>query len=96
MRITKVEAFPVPPRWVFCKVETDAGLTGWGEATLEGHAATQVAAVHELARILVGEDPTRIEHLWQGMYRAGFYRGGPVLMSAISGFPRVVFRAGRR
>ncbi len=85
MKITNVEAFPVPPRWVFCKVETDEGITGWGEATLEGHAATQVAAVGELARILVDEDPTRIEHLWQGMYRAGFYRGGPVLMSAISG-----------
>lgn len=85
MKITKVEAFPVPPRWAFCKVETDEGITGWGECTLEGHAATQVAAVFELARILEGEDPLRIEHLWQGMYRAGFYRGGPVLMSALSG-----------
>ncbi|MBI4556662.1 MAG: galactonate dehydratase [Candidatus Hydrogenedentes bacterium] len=85
MKITKVEAFPVPPRWVFCKVETDQGITGWGEPSLEGHAATQVAAVAELARVLVGEDPLRIEHLWQGMYRWGFYRGGPVLMSALSG-----------
>jgi galactonate dehydratase len=85
MKISRVEAFPVPPRWVFCKVETDAGVTGWGEATLEGHAATQVAAVGELARILVGEDPLRIEYLWQSMYRCGFYRGGPVLMSALSG-----------
>ena len=85
MNITAVEAFPVPPRWVFCKVTTDAGIVGWGEATLEGHAATQVAAVHELARILIGEDPLRIEYLWQGMYRSGFYRGGPVLMSALSG-----------
>ncbi|HPX42411.1 MAG TPA: D-galactonate dehydratase, partial [Candidatus Hydrogenedentes bacterium] len=85
MKITKVEAFPVPPRWAFCKVDTDEGVSGWGESTLEGHAATQVAAVGELARILVGEDPTRIEFLWQSMYRAGFYRGGPVLMSALSG-----------
>ncbi|MCP4640746.1 MAG: D-galactonate dehydratase, partial [bacterium] len=85
MRITKVEAIPVPPRWVFCKVETDEGIAGWGESTLEGHAATQVAAVAELARILVDEDPLRIEYLWQSMYRAGFYRGGPVLMSALSG-----------
>jgi galactonate dehydratase len=85
MRITKVEAIPVPPRWVFCKVETDEGITGWGESTLEGHAATQVTAVAELARILVDEDPLRIEYLWQSMYRAGFYRGGPVLMSALSG-----------
>ncbi len=85
MKITKVDAFPVPPRWVFCKVETDEGMVGWGEATLEGHAATQVAAVGELARLLVGEDPCRIEHHWDAMYRCGFYRGGPVLMSALSG-----------
>jgi len=85
MRITNVEAFPVPPRWVFCKIETDEGVTGWGEATLEGHASTIVAAVHQQRPILVGEDPRRIEYLWQGMYRAGFYRGGPVFMSAISG-----------
>lgn len=85
MKITNVEAFPVPPRWAFCKVETDEGLTGWGECTLEGHVATQVAAVGELARLLIGEDPCRIEHHWQVMYRCGFYRGGPVLMSALSG-----------
>ena len=85
MKITNVEAFPVPPRWVFTKVETDEGITGWGESTLEGHAATQVTAVSELARLLTGEDPRRIEYLWQSMYRCGFYRGGPVLMSAISG-----------
>lgn len=85
MKITKVGAFPVPPRWVFTKVETDEGITGWGESTLEGHAATQVTAVAELARLLEGEDPGRIEFHWQTMYRAGFYRGGPVLMSALSG-----------
>ena len=91
MRITKVEAFPVPPRWVFCKIETDAGVTGWGEASLEGHASTVVAAVHQQRPILVGEDPRRIEYLWQGMYRAGFYRGGPVLMSAISGIDQALW-----
>lgn len=85
LKIRSVEAFPVPPRWVFTKVVTDTGIVGWGESTLEGHASTQVAAVGELARILIGEDPLRIEHLWQSMYRAGFYRGGPVLMSALSG-----------
>lgn len=85
MKIASVEAFPVPPRWVFCKVATEEGIIGWGEATLEGHATTQVAAVAELSRILVGENPLRIEYLWQTMYRSGFYRGGPVLMSALSG-----------
>lgn len=91
MRITNVEAFPVPPRWVFCKVETDAGLTGWGEASLEGHASTQVAAVHQQRSVLIGQDPRRIEYLWQGMYRSGFYRGGPVLMSAISGIDQALW-----
>ena len=85
MKIKRIEAFPVPPRWVFCKVETDEGITGWGESTLEGHAATLVTAVEELARILTGENPLCIERHWQTMYRAGFYRGGPVLMSALSG-----------
>ena len=91
MKITNVEAFPVPPRWVFCKIETDAGITGWGEASLEGHASTQVAAVHQQRPILVGENPLRIEHLWQGMYRTGFYRGGPVFMSAISGIDQALW-----
>ncbi len=91
MKITAVDAFPVPPRWVFCKIDTDAGIEGWGEATLEGHAATQVSAVMELSRLLIGEDPLRIEHLWQSMYRAGFYRGGPVLMSAISGIDQALW-----
>ena len=85
MKITTVEAFPVAPRWVFCKVDTDVGIVGWGEATLEGHAATVTTAVGELERMLVGEDPLRLEYLWQSMYRCGFYRGGPVLMSALSG-----------
>lgn len=91
MKIVSVEAFPVPPRWVFCKIQTDEGITGWGEASLEGHAATQVAAVHQQCPILIGEDPRRIEYLWQGMYRAGFYRGGPVMMSAISGIDQALW-----
>ncbi len=91
MRITKVDAFPVPPRWVFCKVETDEGITGWGEATLEGHGSTQVAAVHQQRAVLEGQDPCRIEFLWQSMYRAGFYRGGPNMMSAISGIDQALW-----
>lgn len=91
MKITNVEAFPVAPRWVFCKIETDEGITGWGECTLEGHASTMVVAVHQQRPILLGEDPRRIEFLWQGMYRAGFYRGGCVLMSAISGIDHALW-----
>ena len=85
MKITNVEAFPVPPRRVFCKIETDAGITGWGEASLEGHASTQVAAVHQQRPILLGENPLRIEHLWQRMWRGGFYPADRLIGSVVSG-----------
>lgn len=85
MKITGLETFVVPPRWVFLRVETDAGLVGWGEPTLEGHARTLAVKVEEFADFLLGRDPLRIEDIWQTLYRNGRYRGGPVLMSAISG-----------
>lgn len=76
MKITRLETFVVPPRWLFLKIETDAGIVGWGEPIVEGRAHTVEAAVHELADYLVSQDPLRIEDHWQVMYRAGFYRGG--------------------
>jgi galactonate dehydratase len=85
LRIRAVEAFCVPPRWVLVKIATDAGLTGWGEASLEGHSATVAAAVRELAEYLVGRDPLLIADHWQVLRRGGFYRGGPVLSSALAG-----------
>ena len=88
MKITDVETVVVFGgfrNWVFVRLHTDEGLTGTGEATLEGRAETMVAAVGELKRYLVGQDPLRIEHHWQAMYRGPFWRGGPVLNSAISG-----------
>lgn len=85
MRITALKTWIVPPRWLFLKVETDAGIAGWGEPVLEGHAETLAAAVHELEDMLIGRDPRRIEDIWQMIYRNGCYRGGPVLMSALSG-----------
>lgn len=85
MRIDRLEMFKVPPRWLFLKIETDEGYVGWGEPIVEGRAETVRSAVNELADLLIGKDPRRIEDLWQAMYRGGFYRGGPVLMSAISG-----------
>jgi galactonate dehydratase len=85
MRITALKTWIVPPRWLFLKVETDAGLSGWGEPVLEGHAATLAAAVEELGDLVIGRDPRRIEDIWQMIYRNGCYRGGPVLMSALSG-----------
>lgn len=85
MKITNLETFVVPPRWLFLKVTTDEGLVGWGEPVLEGHAETLATKIEELKDFVIGRDPLRIEDLWQVLYRSGCYRGGPVLMSAISG-----------
>lgn len=91
MRITALKTYRVPPRWLFLKVETDAGLCGWGEPVVEGRAATVEAAVHELSEYVIGKDPRRIEDLWQTLYRGGFYRGGPILMSAIAGIDQALW-----
>ncbi|MGI6315946.1 MAG: galactonate dehydratase [Christensenellales bacterium] len=85
MQITRIDLFRVPPRWLFLKMYTDEGFTGWGEPVVEGRAATVEACVKELESYLIGADPRRVEDLWQTLYRAGFYRGGPILTSAISG-----------
>ncbi|TCP56374.1 galactonate dehydratase [Tamaricihabitans halophyticus] len=91
MLITSVETFLVPPRWLFCKISTDEGVVGWGEPVVEGKAHTVAAAVDELADVLIGADPARIEDLWQVMSKGGFYRGGPVLSSAISGIDQALW-----
>lgn len=91
MKITGLETFLVPPRWLFLKITTDEGIAGWGEPVVEGRAATTAAAVRELEGYLVGQDPLRTEFLWQTMYRCAFYRGGPVLMSAISGVDQALW-----
>ncbi len=85
MKITALRTFMVAPRWLFLKVETDEGVSGWGEPVLEGHAETLATKISELADFVIGLDPRRIEDIWQMLYRNGCYRGGPVLMSAISG-----------
>jgi len=85
MKITALRTFLVPPRWLFLKVETDEGLVGWGEPVLEGHAETLATKIAELSDLVVGLDPRHVEDIWQLLYRNGCYRGGPVLMSAISG-----------
>ncbi len=85
MKITALKTFIVPPRWLFLKVETDEGISGWGEPVLEGHAETLAAKIRELEGFLIGRDPMLIEDTWQMIYRNGCYRGGPVLMSAMSG-----------
>ena len=86
MKVTAVETFLVEPRWLFLKVSTDEGVSGWGEPVVEGRAETVRAAVHELAELVIGQDPLRVEDLWQVLRRGGFYRGGPVLSSALSGY----------
>jgi len=91
VKIVDVETFLVPPRWLFCKITTDEGVIGWGEPSLEGHADTVRTAVHELAELLVGADPLRIEDHWQSMSKAGFYRGGPVLSSAVAGLDQALW-----
>ncbi|GAA1019949.1 galactonate dehydratase [Acrocarpospora pleiomorpha] len=91
MKITRVETFLVPPRWLFCRVETDEGLLGWGEPVIEGRAQSVRAAVHELAEVLIGADPLRIEDHWQVMTKGGFYRGGPVLASAVAGLDQALW-----
>src|SRR5919199_228783 len=91
MKIASLELFPVPPRWLFLKVTTDEGLAGWGEPVVEGRAATVKTAVEELLGYLIGKDPFRIEDHFQVMYRSGFYRGGPVLTSALSGVEQALW-----
>ena len=83
--IGKIETFLVPPRWLFVRVETNDGAVGWGEASLEGHAEAVIGAFEPLKDRFIGHDADRIEDIWQVAYRGGFYRGGPVLMSALSG-----------
>ena len=85
MKITALKTYVVAPRWLFLKVETDEGISGWGEPVLEGHAETLAAKITELSDFVIGLDPRRIEDIWQMLYRNGCYRGGPVLMTAISG-----------
>jgi len=91
MKITQLELFTVPPRWLFLKISTDEGITGWGEPVVEGHAATVEAAVQEIGDYLIGQDPRKINDLWQTLYRGRFYRGGPVMMSAMAGVDQALW-----
>src|SRR5579884_1784590 len=85
LKITKLETFLVQPRWLFLKVHTNAGLVGLGEPIVEGRAETVATAIKEIEPYLVGKDPRQVTHHWQAIYRHAFYRGGPVLTSALSG-----------
>lgn len=91
MRITRVETFLIPPRWLFCRVETDDGAVGWGEPVVEGRAEVVRAAVEVFAGYLIGTDPLRITDHWQVLSRGGFYRDGPVLSSAVAGIDQALW-----
>ncbi|MFF3441442.1 galactonate dehydratase [Streptosporangium sp. NPDC002721] len=91
MKIVSMDTFLVPPRWLFLRIRTDEGITGWGEPVVEGRAETVRAAVSELSDYLIGEDPLRIEDHWQVLTKGGFYRGGPVLSSAVAGIDQALW-----
>jgi galactonate dehydratase len=77
--------------WVLVKVETDMDLYGWGEATLEGKEEVVVAQVKRMGQQLIGQDPCRVEHIWQSLYRHAFWRGGPVHNSALAGIDQALW-----
>jgi galactonate dehydratase len=91
VKIERIETFLVAPRWLFCRVETDDGLVGWGEPVVEGRAEVVRSAVEVLAEYLIGEDPLRIEQHWQVLTKGGFYRGGPILSSAVAGLDQALW-----
>ena len=84
-KIKSVEYFRVKPRWLFVKVTDTDGDYGWGEGTLEGHTKAVEGALDEIIERIIGLEADDIEHIWQLIWRLGFYRGGPVFMSALSG-----------
>lgn len=91
MRIERVETFLVPPRWLFCRIETSDGVVGWGEPVVEGRAEVVRTAVDVLSEYLIGRDPLQIERHWQILAKGGFYRGGPVLSSALAGIDQALW-----
>ena len=91
LKITKVETIFVKPRWLFLKIHTNAGISGLGEPIVEGRAKTVATAIEELTPYLMGKDPRPVAHHWQAMYRHAFYRGGPILTSAISGVDQALW-----
>jgi galactonate dehydratase len=91
VKIKAMETFLVPPRWLFLRVATDDGITGWGEPVVEGRAETVRTLISELADYLIGEDPLRIEDHWQVLTKGGFYRGGPILSSAVAGIDQALW-----
>jgi galactonate dehydratase len=91
MIIEKIDIYKVPPRWVFLRLTTRSGITGWGEPAVEGKSDSVIAAVKDLAPLLIGKDARQIEDLFQVLSKGGFYRGGVIMMSAISGIEQALW-----
>jgi galactonate dehydratase len=90
-KIARIETFTVPPRWLFVRVETEDGAFGWGEASLEGWVEAVDGAFEAYRDRFIGADAFAIEDIWQVGYRGGFYRGGAVIMSALSGLEQALW-----
>ena len=91
LKITRIELLRVKPRWTFLKLHTNLGVVGLGEPIVESRGKTVITAVEELEPYLIGKDPRRVQHHWQAIYRHAFYRGGPVLTSALSGVDQALW-----
>ncbi|WP_324760766.1 galactonate dehydratase [Haloarcula montana] len=92
MQITDYELFAIPPRWLLLKLETDEGVVGWGEPIIQGRLETVRAAVSELVEgYLLGMDALRTEYHWRKLYQSGYFRGGPILMSALAGIDQALW-----
>jgi galactonate dehydratase len=91
VKIDRLEIFRVPPRWQFLKITCDDGTFGWGEPIVEGKAASVAACIEEMSESLLGKPAGNIEDIFQTLYRGGFYRGGPIETSAISGIDQALW-----
>ena len=91
MKIKSVNTYLVRPRWCIVEIVTDGDLVGYGEAVIEGKASTVSACVKEMEEYLIGKDPLNIEDIWNVLYRGAFYRGGPIIMSAIAGIDQALW-----
>lgn len=91
LKITRLELLMVKPRFMFLKVHTNQDLIGLGEPILEGQAHAVAGVIKMMENYLLGKDPRRIEHHWQALYKGGFYRGGPILTSALSGVEQALW-----
>lgn len=90
IKITKVETFILRNSWVFVKISTNAGITGWGEM-LKDKSKTCAAGVQQVESYLLGKDPRHVVQHWQAIYRHSFYRGGPILTSIVSGIDQALW-----